>query len=213
MELAKYIDHTYLKPDAQKKDIDKILKEAREYHFASVCISPIWVSYAHKELAGSGVNVVTVIGFPEGATPTSVKVFETKQAIADGADEVDMVIPIGFLKDEQYDYVENDIHSVVEAAGDKVTKVIIETCLLTDDEKVKACEIAKKAGADFVKTSTGFSKWGAKVEDVKLMRKTVGKDMGVKASGGVANKAEAEAMIAAGANRIGTSHGVEIMQG
>ena len=180
MELAKFIDHTYLQPDAQKKDIDKILAEAKQYHFASVCISPIWVSYAHKELAGSGVNVVTVIGFPEGATPTSVKAFETKQAIADGADEVDMVIPIGFLKDA---------------------------------EKGKACELAKKAGADFVKTSTGFSKWGATVEDVKLMRKTVGPDMGVKASGGVRDRKEAEAMVAAGANRIGTSHGVEIMQG
>lgn len=213
MELAKYIDHTYLKPDAQKKDIDKILKEAKQYHFASVCISPIWVAYAHKELEGSGVHVVTVIGFPEGATTTAVKVFETKQAIADGADEVDMVIPIGMLKDGQYNYVKEDIRSVVKAAGGKMTKVIIETCLLTDDEKVKACEIAKAAGADFVKTSTGFSRGGATVEDVKLMRKAVGADMGVKASGGVANKAEAEAMIVAGATRIGTSHGVEIMQG
>lgn len=213
MELAKYIDHTYLKPDAQKKDIDKILKEAKQYHFASVCISPIWVAYAHKELEGSGVHVVTVIGFPEGATPTAVKVFETKQAIADGADEVDMVIPIGMLKDGQYNYVKEDIRSVVKVAGGKMTKVIIETCLLTDDEKVKACEIAKAAGADFVKTSTGFSRGGATVEDVKLMRKAVGADMGVKASGGVANKAEAEAMIVAGATRIGTSHGVEIMQG
>ena len=213
MELAKYIDHTYLKPDAQKKDIDKILKEAKQYNFASVCISPIWVAYAHKELEGSGVHVVTVIGFPEGATPTAVKVFETKQAIADGADEVDMVIPIGMLKDGQYNYVKEDIRSVVKAAGGKMTKVIIETCLLTDDEKVKACEIAKAAGADFVKTSTGFSRGGATVEDVKLMRKAVGADMGVKASGGVANKAEAEAMIVAGATRIGTSHGVEIMQG
>ena len=213
MELAKYIDHTYLKPDAQKKDIDKILKEAKQYHFASVCISPIWVAYAHKELEGSGVHVVTVIGFPEGATPTAVKVFETKQAIADGADEVDMVIPIVMLKDGQYDYVKEDIRLVVKAAGGKMTKVIIETCLLTDDEKVKACEIAKAAGADFVKTSTGFSRGGATVEDVKLMRKAVGADMGVKASGGVANKAEAEAMIVAGATRIGTSHGVEIMQG
>lgn len=213
MELEKYIDHTYLKPDAQKKDIDKILKEAKQYHFASVCISPIWVAYAHKELEGSGVHVVTVIGFPEGATPTAVKVFETKQAIADGADEVDMVIPIGMLKDGQYDYVKEDIRLVVKAAGGKMTKVIIETCLLTDDEKIKACEIAKAAGADFVKTSTGFSRGGATVEDVKLMRKAVGADMGVKASGGVANKAEAEAMIVAGATRIGTSHGVEIMQG
>lgn len=213
MELEKYIDHTYLKPDAQTKDIDKILKEAKQYHFASVCISPIWVAYAHKELEGSGVHVVTVIGFPEGATPTAVKAFETKQAIADGADEVDMVIPIGMLKDGQYDYVKKDIRSVVKAAGGKMTKVIIETCLLTDDEKVKACEIAKAAGADFVKTSTGFSRGGATVEDVKLMRKAVGADMGVKASGGVANKAEAEAMIVAGATRIGTSHGVEIMQG
>lgn len=213
MELAKFIDHTYLQPDAQKKDIDKILSEAKRYHFASVCISPIWVSYAHKELANSDVNVVTVIGFPEGATPTSVKAFETKQAIADGADEVDMVIPIGFLKDGEYDYVENDIRAVVAAAQGKTTKVIIETCLLTDAEKVKACELAKKAGADFVKTSTGFSKGGATIEDVKLMRKTVGPDMGVKASGGVRDRKEAEAMVAAGANRIGTSHGIDIMKG
>ena len=163
MELAKFIDHTYLQPDAQKKDIDKILSEAKQYHFASVCISPIWVSYAHKELADSDVNVVTVIGFPEGATPTSVKAFETKQAIADGADEVDMVIPIGFLKDGEYDYVENDIRAVVEAAQGKTTKVIIEACLLTDAEKVKACELAKKAGAAVDQTSPGNSPGGAPI--------------------------------------------------
>ena len=213
MELAKYIDHTLLKPDAQKASIDRLLAEAKEYHFASVCVSPIWVKHAHAVLAGTDIRVVTVIGFPAGATPTSVKVFETKQAIADGADEVDMVIPIGFLKDGEYDYVENDIRSVVAAANGRVTKVIIEACLLTDAEKVKACELSKKAGARFVKTSTGFSKWGAKAEDVKLMRETVGSDMGVKAAGGIASRAEAESMIAAGATRIGTSHGIAIIKG
>lgn len=213
MELAKYIDHTLLKPDAQKTAIDRLLAEAKEYHFASVCVSPIWVKHAHAVLAGTDIRVVTVIGFPAGATPTSVKVFETKQAIADGADEVDMVIPIGLLKDGEYDYVENDIRSVVAAADGKVTKVIIEACLLTDAEKVKACELSKKAGARFVKTSTGFSKWGAKAEDVKLMRETVGSDMGVKAAGGIASRAEAESMIAAGATRIGTSHGIAIIKG
>lgn len=213
MKLAKFIDHTLLKPDAQEVAIHKLLDEAKQYHFASVCVSPIWVSYSHEILKDSDVNVVTVIGFPTGATPTSVKVFETKQAIKDGADEVDMVLPVGFLKDKKYNYVETDIRSVVEAANGKTTKVIIETCLLTDEEKLIACKIAKKAGANFVKTSTGFSTHGATPEDVKLMRDTVGNDMGVKASGGVANRAEAEAVIAAGANRIGTSHGVEIING
>ena len=167
---------------------------------------------AAKELKDSKVNVCTVIGFPQGATPSSVKAFETKQAIEDGADEVDMVITVGKLKAGEYDDVEKDIKAVVDAANGKLVKVIIECCLLTDDEKVKACELAKKAGADFVKTSTGFSKWGAKPEDVALMRKTVGKDMGVKASGGIHTKEEAEAMVNAGANRIGASHGMEFVE-
>ena len=214
MNFAKIIDHTLLKTDARKGDVDKLLSEAQKYEFASVCVSPIWVSYAHEILKNSPVKVCTVIGFPQGATPTAVKVFETKNAIENGATEVDMVIPVGFLKDKNYDYVKNDIKSVVdEAKGKALTKVIIETCLLTDEEKVMACKLAKEAGADFVKTSTGFSTGGATVHDVKLMRETVGAEMGVKASGGVRNKAEAEAMVNAGATRIGTSHGVAIVEG
>lgn len=212
MNLASIVDHTLLATDATRADIDRICKEADEYSFASVCVSPIWVKEAAKELKDSKVNVCTVIGFPQGATPSSVKAFETKQAIEDGADEVDMVITVGKLKAGEYDDVEKDIRAVVDAANGKLVKVIIECCLLTDDEKVKACELAKKAGADFVKTSTGFSKWGAKPEDVALMRKTVGKDMGVKASGGIHTKEEAEAMVNAGANRIGASHGMEFVE-
>ena len=212
MNLASIVDHTLLATDATRADIDRICKEADEYSFASVCVSPIWVKEAAKELKDSKVNVCTVIGFPQGATPSSAKAFETKQAIEDGADEVDMVITVGKLKAGEYDDVEKDIKAVVDAANGKLVKVIIECCLLTDDEKVKACELAKKAGADFVKTSTGFSKWGAKPEDVALMRKTVGKDMGVKASGGIHTKEEAEAMVNAGANRIGASHGMEFVE-
>lgn len=213
MNFAKMIDHTLLKTDATKVEVDKLLSEAKEYEFASVCVSPIWVKYAHEVLKDSPVKVCTVIGFPQGATPTVVKAFETKNAIENGADEVDMVIPVGFLKDKDYDYVRNDIKGVVEAANGKLTKVIIETCLLTDEEKVVACKLAKEAGADFVKTSTGFSTGGATVHDVKLMRETVGPKMGVKASGGVRDKADAEAMVEAGATRIGTSHGVAIVKG
>ena len=212
MNLASIVDHTLLATDATRADIDRICKEADEYSFASVCVSPIWVKEAAKELKDSKVNVCTVIGFPQGATPSSVKAFETKQAIEDGADEVDMVITVGKLKAGEYDDVEKDIKAVVDAANGKLVKVIIECCLLTDDEKVKACELAKKAGADFVKTSTGFSKWGAKPEDVALMRKTVGKDMGVKASGGIHTKEEAEAMVNAGANRIGAINGMEFVE-
>ncbi len=212
MNYAKIIDHTLLKPDATKADLDKLLQEAKTYEFASVCVSPIWVSYAHEQLQNSPVKVCTVVGFPEGATPTAVKAFETENAVANGADEIDMVIPIGFLKDGNFDYVKNDIKAVVTAASGKLTKVIIETCLLTDEEKVKACQLAKEAGADFVKTSTGFSTGGATIADVKLMRQTVGSDMGVKASGGVKNLQDAQDMVAAGATRIGTSHGVDIVK-
>ncbi len=212
MNYAKIIDHTLLKPDATKSDLDKLLQEAKTYEFASVCVSPIWVSYAHEQLQNSPVKVCTVVGFPEGATLTAVKAFETENAVANGADEIDMVIPIGFLKDGNFDYVKNDIKAVVTAAGGKLTKVIIETCLLTDEEKVKACQLAKEAGADFVKTSTGFSTGGATTTDVKLMRQTVGADMGVKASGGVKNLQDAQDMVAAGATRIGTSHGVDIVK-
>ena len=213
MDYAKMIDHTLLKTDAQKKDLDKLLLEAKKYNFMSVCVSPIWVKYAAEQLKDTNVKVCTVIGFPQGATPTEVKVFETKNAIENGATEVDMVIPVGVLKDKDYIAVENDIRAVVEAAKSKaLTKVIIETCLLTDEEKIKACELSQKAGADFVKTSTGFSTGGATVHDVALMRKTVGEDMGVKASGGIHTHEEAMAMINAGASRIGASAGVKLLK-
>lgn len=211
MNYAKIIDHTLLKTDAVKADLTKLLEEAKRYNFASVCVSPIWVAYAHEQLCKTDVAVCTVIGFPQGATPTAVKVFETKQAIADGATEVDMVISVGLLKDGNDKAVEADIRGVVEAASGKaITKVIIETCLLTDEEKIRACKLAVQAGADFVKTSTGFSTGGATVHDVALMRQAVGEHAGVKASGGVRTQADAEAMVAAGATRIGTSNGIKI---
>lgn len=213
-QLAKMIDHTILKPEADKASIEKLCKEALEYNFASVCINPTNVELAAKLLKGSEVKVCTVIGFPLGANTMEVKAFETKDAIAKGADEVDMVINIGRLKDKDYEYVEKDIKAVVDAADKKaVTKVIIETCLLTEEEKVKACELAKKAGADFVKTSTGFSTGGATPEDIKLMRETVGPDMGVKASGGVRSIEDAEAVIKNGATRIGASVSIAICEG
>ena len=213
-QLAKMIDHTILKPEADKASIEKLCKEALEYNFASVCINPTNVELAAKLLKGSEVKVCTVIGFPLGANTMEVKAFETKDAIAKGADEVDMVINIGRLKDKDYEYVEKDIKAVVDAADKKaLTKVIIETCLLTEEEKVKACELAKKAGADFVKTSTGFSTGGATPEDIKLMRETVGPDMGVKASGGVRSIEDAEAVIKNGATRIGTSASIAICEG
>ena len=214
MDYAKMIDHTLLKTDAQKKDLDKLLLEAKKYNFMSVCVSPIWVKYAAEQLKDTNVKVCTVIGFPQGATPTEVKVFETKNAIENGATEVDMVIPVGVLKDKDYIAVENHIRAVVEAAKSKaLTKVIIETCLLTDEEKIMACKLSKSAGADFVKTSTGFSTAGATVKDIRLMRETVGEQMGVKASGGVRSREDADAMIKAGATRIGTSNGVKIVEG
>lgn len=214
MDYAKMIDHTLLKTDAQKKDLDKLLLEAKKYNFMSVCVSPIWVKYAAEQLKDTNVKVCTVIGFPQGATPTEVKVFETKNAIENGATEVDMIIPVGVLKDKDYIAVENDIRAVVEAAKSKaLTKVIIETCLLTDEEKIMACKLSKSAGADFVKTSTGFSTAGATVKDIRLMRETVGEQMGVKASGGVRSREDADAMIKAGATRIGTSNGVKIVEG
>ena len=214
MELAKYIDHTLLKTDAQRADVAKLIEEAKAYHFASVCVSPIWVSYVSEALRDTGVKTCTVIGFPQGATPSAVKAFETKQAIADGADEVDMVIAVGRLKDGDDAYVKADIEAVVRVArGKALTKVIIETCLLTDEEKRRACLLAKEAGADFVKTSTGFAAGGATAADVKLMRESVGEAMGVKAAGGVRTRADAEAMLAAGATRLGTSSGVKIVEG
>lgn len=214
MELNRMIDHTILKADATKDDVMKIIEEAKKYHFYSVCINPTWVNLAAKELQGAPVAVCTVIGFPLGANTSEVKAFEVKNAIENGADEVDMVINIGELKDGNYDKVQKDIEAVVEAAKDQaLVKVIIETSLLEREEKIKACELAKAAGADFVKTSTGFSTGGATVEDVKLMRETVGPEMGVKASGGIHNAKEAMAMIEAGATRLGASSGVAIMNG
>ena len=213
MELAKYIDHTLLRTDAQRADVAKLIEEAKAYHFASVCVSPIWVSYVSEALRDTGIKTCTVIGFPQGATPSVVKAFETKQAIADGADEVDMVIAVGRLKDGDDAYVKADIEAVVQAAGGKaLTKVIIETCLLTDEEKRRACLLAKEAGADFVKTSTGFASGGATAADVRLMRESVGETMGVKAAGGIRSRADAEAMLAAGATRLGTSSGVKIVE-
>ena len=214
MELAKHIDHTLLRTDAQRADVAKLVEEAKAYHFASVCVSPIWVSSVSEALRDTGVKTCTVIGFPQGATPSAVKAFETKQAIADGADEVDMVIAVGKLKDGDDAYVKSDIEAVVRAArGKALTKVIIETCLLTDEEKRRACLLAKEAGADFVKTSTGFAAGGATAADVRLMRESVGESMGVKAAGGIRSRADAEAMLAAGATRLGTSSGVKIVEG
>lgn len=212
MNYNRMIDHTLLAPDATESQIKKICDEAKEHHFASVCVNPSWVSFCAKELKGTDSKVCTVIGFPLGATSTKSKEEELKQAIADGAEELDMVINIGKLKDHQDEYVENEIHALKQLCGNLVLKVIIETCLLTDEEKVRVCLLAKKAGADFVKTSTGFSKGGATKEDVALMRKTVGPEMGVKASGGVRTKEDMEAMIKAGATRIGTSHGCELIK-
>ncbi|MGH4122126.1 MAG: deoxyribose-phosphate aldolase [Clostridium sp.] len=212
MKISKYIDHTILKPDATEKDILKIIEEAKTYDFASVCINTSWAKLAHEQLKDSNVKVCVVVGFPLGAASVASKVYETKVAIEDGADEVDMVIAIGQLKSGNEDYVREEIKKVVEASGDKLVKVIIETCLLTDEEKVRACILAKEAGADYVKTSTGFSKGGATAHDVKLMRETVGADMGVKASGGIHTKGEMQDMIKNGASRIGASCGIEVVK-
>ena len=213
MKLNKYIDHTLLKPDASQEQIETLIEEAKKYDFASVCVNPTWVSFAAQALKATDVKVCTVIGFPLGANTPELKAFETSDAIRNGANEIDMVINIGALKSQNFDLVEKDIRAVVEAAKGTLVKVIIETCFLTDDEKVKACQIAQKAGADFVKTSTGFSTGGATVADVALMRKTVGPDMGVKASGGARSYEDALAFIKAGATRIGASSGVAIMEG
>ncbi|MDN5386721.1 deoxyribose-phosphate aldolase [Bacillus sp. LB7] len=213
-QMARMIDHTLLKPDAVKSEIEALCKEAREYGFASVCVNPCWVKLCAELLKDSEVKVCTVIGFPLGAASPETKAFETRQAIADGAGEVDMVINIGALKDRDTGTVEHDIRAVTDAAAGKaLVKVIIETSLLTDEEKRLACELAVKAGADFVKTSTGFSGGGATVQDIKLMRENVGPDIGVKASGGVRDKEIALAMIEAGATRIGASAGVSIVKG
>lgn len=213
MNLAKYVDHTILKADATDKDIERLCDEARDCEFASVCINPGNVKAAARLLKGSKVKVCTVIGFPLGANATVAKVFETTDAIKNGAQEVDMVINIGAMKSGDYDRVFEDIKAVVDAAKDSaLVKVIIETCLLTDEEKEKVCKLCVKAGADFVKTSTGFSTGGATVEDVALMKKAVGGKAKVKASGGVRTKEAAEQMIEAGADRIGTSNGVAFVK-
>ena len=213
--LAGMIDHTLLNPDATKEQIIQLCAEAKKFKFACVCVNPCYVSLCAQELKGTQVNVCTVIGFPLGASTTAVKIFETEQALHDGAKEIDMVINVGMLKSGDETYVEKDISVVVTTARKygAVVKVIIETSLLTDAEKVRACLIAKLTGADFVKTSTGFSKGGATVHDVALLRKTVGPLMGVKASGGIRSRKEAIAMIKAGASRIGTSAGVELVGG
>ncbi|MEN3037695.1 MAG: deoxyribose-phosphate aldolase [Candidatus Kryptonium sp.] len=207
------IDHTLLKPEATPKDIEKLCFEAIQYQFASVCVNPCYVKLASEILKGKKVKVCTVIGFPLGANRIETKVFETEKAIEDGANEVDMVMNIGMLKGGYYDYVEHDIRAVVNVAHkhDVLVKVILETALLTDEEKVKACLLAKKANADFVKTSTGFSKGGATAGDVALMRRVVGSAMGVKASGGIRTYEEALQMIRSGADRIGASASVKIV--
>ncbi len=213
-DLARMIDHTILKAEATEVEVEKLCTEALEYNFASVCVNPSMVEKAAKILKGSEVKVCTVIGFPLGATTTEVKAFETEDTIQKGATEVDMVINVGKLKEGNLEYVKKDIEAVVNVAkGKALTKVIIETCLLTDEEKVTACKLSKEAGADFVKTSTGFSTGGATARDIKLMRETVGPNLGVKASGGVRTNADALVMIENGATRIGASASISICEG
>lgn len=211
MELNKYIDHTLLKADATKDRITKLCNEAKEHHFKTVCVNPCWISLCKELLQGSDVGICCVIGFPLGANSTSAKAFEAKDAIEMGADEVDMVINIGKLIDNDLDYVINDIKAVKEAVGDHTLKVIIETCLLTDEQKVIACNCIKEAKADFVKTSTGFSTSGATIHDVKLLKDTVKDDLLVKAAGGVKTHQDLLDMIKCGADRIGTSSGVALI--
>ena len=215
VQLAKMIDYTLLKPDATEDDITKLCKEAIKYNFASVCINPVYVSLATKLLKGTAVKVCTVIGFPLGANAPEVKAFEAKNAIEKGAQEIDMVMNVGALKSGNYELVKRDMIAVIEVAKERnvVTKVILECGFLTDEEKVTACKLAKKARADFVKTSTGFGPSGARIHDVKLMKEAIGKGMKVKASGGIRTFKDAFAMIKAGADRIGTSSGVAIIEG
>ena len=212
--VAAMIDHTLLKPDATRSDIEKLCREAAEFHFATVCVNPVWVAESARLLRGSGVGVCSVVGFPLGATTSDVKHFETRRAIFDGAIEIDMVINVGALKSGDLRTVERDIESVIEPCRQcgVISKVIIEAALLTDQEKVTACTLTKAAGADFVKTSTGFGPGGATVADVALMRRVVGADMGVKAAGGVRDLEGLKAMVAAGATRVGASAGVKIVQ-
>lgn len=208
MNITHWIDHTILKPDATQEEVRRVCEEAKQYHFASVCVNSCYTRLAHEALAGTAVKTCTVVGFPLGAT--TVKSLETSRAVADGAEEIDMVMHIGALKEKAYQLVRMDIESVVEVSEHALVKVILETCLLTDEEKKRACEIAVQAGADFVKTSTGFSTGGATVQDIALMRRIVGSEIGVKASGGIRTMEDVLKMIDAGADRIGTSSGVSI---
>jgi len=212
MEVNKYIDHTYLKAFGTKNEIKNLIEEAKEYHFKSVCINPVHVAYAHEQLSDSDVLVCTVIGFPLGANTTETKVFETLNAVKNGADEIDMVINIGKLKEKDYDYIENEINEICRAAGDKLVKVIVEICYLDNEEIKKVSEVVGRTQAEFIKTSTGFGTGGATPEAVKIMKDHVnGKE--VKAAGGVRSKEDLDAMVAAGATRIGASSGVQIMKG
>lgn len=213
MNIASYIDHTILAADATEEKVAKLCEEAAQWHFASVCVNTCWTKFCAEKLKGTGVNVCVVVGFPLGAMSTEAKAFEAKKAVEDGATEVDMVINIGWLKDHKDALVEEDIRQVKKACGKAHLKVIIEACLLTEEEKVRACKLSVAAKADFVKTSTGFSKGGATAEDVALMRKTVGPDTGVKAAGGIRDYATAKKMIEAGADRLGCSAGIAIVQG
>lgn len=212
MEYNRMIDSTLLSPDARKEQIVALCKEAKEEHFASVCVNPDFVRVASEILKGSDVKVCTVIGFPLGSMTTESKVFETKDAISNGAEEIDMVLNVSALKDGRDEDVREEIRKIKQACGRHVLKVILECCLLTDEEKIRACLLSKEAGADFVKTSTGFSKGGATKEDVALMRKTVGSEMGVKAAGGIRDRKTMEEMVEAGATRIGTSRGKELVR-
>ncbi len=210
--LAAYIDHTLLKPDASRAQIEAVCAEAKQYRFASVCVNPCWIPVVAEELKGTGIAPCCVIGFPLGASFSSIKAEEARTAVSAGAKEIDMVINIGAVKSGDWELVRKDIAAVNDAKGPTKLKVIMETCLLTDEEKIQVCKIAKETGADFVKTSTGFSTGGATVHDVALMRKTVGPDMGVKASGGIRTLEDALSMIEAGANRLGASAGVKIVE-
>ena len=212
MGLNKYIDHTILKATASSTDVQKLCEEAIEHKFYSVCVNGCYVADAKHLLQGTDVKVAAVVGFPLGAMTTAAKVFEAKEAVENGASEIDMVINIAKLKDEEFEFVENEIRQIKEAIGDNVLKVIIETCYLTDEEKVKACELSLAAKADFVKTSTGFGTGGATYEDVKLMKSVVGNNAKVKASGGVRDKETAQKYVDLGAERLGTSSGIEIVK-
>lgn len=213
MGINRMIDHTLLKAESSQDQIKQLCQEAKDHDFFSVCVQPTWISLCKEELAGSGVKIATVIGFPLGANTTETKVFEAKDAIEKGADEIDMVINIGALKSGQDQLVEDEIRAIKEAIGDHILKVIIETCLLTEDEKIRACQLTLKAGGDYVKTSTGFSTGGAKLEDVKLMKDQVKDQAKVKASGGIRDFATAQKMVEAGADRLGVSAGIAIVEG